>query len=37
MAKMKATAMQLNDDVIALDALRRQKDELEDTIDALQL
>jgi hypothetical protein len=36
MAKMKAVAQQLNDDVIALDALRRKKDELEDTIDALQ-
>ena len=36
MAKMKAIQMQLNEDIIALDELRRQKDELEDTIDALQ-
>lgn len=36
MAKMKAIALQLNEDIIALDELRRQKDELEDTIDALQ-
>lgn len=36
MAKMKAIQMQLNEDIIALDELRRQKDELEGTIDALQ-
>ena len=36
MAKMKAIQLQLNEDIIALDELRRQKDELEDTIDALQ-
>lgn len=36
MAKMKAIQMQLNEDIIALDELRRQKEDLEGTIDALQ-
>lgn len=36
MAKMKATATQINEDVMALDELRRKKEELEGYIDALQ-